>query len=98
MGQPFSGIGFTGFNNYKKKFFSVWWDTAGTGNLVMEGTVDKTGKVFTFTGKMDDFIGKPVHIKSVTTVVDDKQHRFEMWMSGPDGKMFKSLEMIYTKK
>ena len=30
--------------------------------------------------------------------VDADTLLFEMWMSGPDGKMAKSMEMTYTRK
>ena len=35
MGQPFSGIGVTGFDNYKKKFVSTWVDSMGTAIMTM---------------------------------------------------------------
>ena len=41
MGQPFSGIGVTGFDNYKKKFVSTWIDSMGTGIMSMAGTANK---------------------------------------------------------
>lgn len=99
FGQPFSGIGYTGFDNHRKKFVSTWIDSAGTGMMTMTGSLDRSGKVLTMTGTMDDFMtGKPTKLKSVGTFVDDDHHRFEMWMSGPDGKMWKNLEMEYVRK
>lgn len=99
FGQPFSGIGVTGFDNFKKKYVSTWIDSAGTGILMMTGSLDKSGKVLTMTGTMDDLMtGKPMKFRSVSTHVDDDHHRFEMWMPGRDGKMFKSLEMEYARK
>ena len=99
MGQPFSGIGYTGYDNYKKKFVSNWLDTGGTGIMTMAGSYDKSGKVMTSWGTMDDpIMKKTVKVKSVTTIVDDDTHRFEMWNTGPGGKMVKSMEMVYTRK
>ena len=99
MGQPFSGVGYTGYDNVKKKYEAYWIDTAGTGMMVMTGSQDKTGKKTVYTGSMiDPASGKPVAIRSVDTEVDADNLLFEMWMSGPDGKMSKSMEMSYTRK
>ena len=46
MGQPFSGIGYTGYDNVKKKYVSTWMDNMGTMIMVMEGTPDPAGKVY----------------------------------------------------
>lgn len=99
MGQPFSGIGFTGYDNAKKKYEAYWIDSAGTGMLVMSGTADKSGKKTVYTGSMiDPTNGKKVALRSVDTEVDPDSFTFELWMSGPDGKMWKSMEMAYTRK
>lgn len=99
MGQPFSGIGYSGYDNYTKKYVSSWIDTGGTGIMTMTGAFDKAGKVMTSFGTMDDPIArKMVKVKAVTTFVDDDTHRFEMWNTGPGGKMVKSMEMVYTRQ
>ncbi len=99
MGQPFSGIGFTGYDNVKKKYEAFWIDSAGTGMMIMTGTPDKSGKKTVYTGSMlDPTNGKKVALRSVDTEVDADNLLFEMWMSGPDGKMAKSMEMAYTRK
>ncbi len=99
MGQPLTGVGYTGYDNYKKKYVSTWMDTAMTGIMVMTGTVDKTGKVMTSYGTVDDVVmKKPSKVKSVLTIVDADTHKYEMWMAGPDGKMVKNLEIVYTRK
>ena len=99
MGQPFSGIGYTGYDNVKRKYEAYWIDTAGTGMLVMTGSRDKSGRKTVYTGSMiDPASGKPVAIRSVDTEVDADNLLFEMWTSGPDGKLSKSMEMSYTRK
>jgi hypothetical protein len=99
MGQPFSGIGVTAFDNYKKKYIASWIDTAGTGIMVTTGIADKAGKVITSWGTMDDpGLGKTVKVKTVVTIVDADHHTYESWGSGPDGKMAKSLEIHFTRK
>ena len=99
MGQPFEGIGYSGYDNYKKKYVATWMDNMGTTILSMSGKLDKSGKKLTMSGVMDDFVTKKLATyTSVTTFVDDDHHTFAMFMPGPDGKPFKSLEINYTRK
>jgi hypothetical protein len=99
MGQPFSGIGYTGYDNVKKKYEAYWIDTAGTGMLVMTGTPDKAGKKTVYTGSMlDPLTGRKVAMRSVDTEIDADTLLFEMWAAGPDGRMGKMMEMTYTRK
>ena len=98
MGQPFSGYGVSGYDNFKKVTQTVWMDTFGTAMLVMTGGWDASGAL-TETGAMDDFMtGKPMTVKGSMRVADNDHMTYEMWMSGPDGKMYKDLEINYTRK
>lgn len=99
MGQPFSGIGYTGYDNYKKKYVGAWMDSMGTMIVTSTGTTDASGKTFTSWSVVDDVIlKKPVKMKSVLTILDNDHHRFEYWGPAPDGKNFKMLEIVYTRK
>ena len=99
MGQPFSGIGFTGYDNVKRKYDSFWIDSSGTGMMVMTGAPDPAGKKTVYTGSMlDPLTKKPVAMKAIETKVDDDNVQFDMWAAGPDGKMAKVMEMTYTRK
>jgi hypothetical protein len=99
MGQPFSGVGYTGYDNYKKKYVGTWMDSMGTMIMTSTGTADASGKKVTFWSTMDDVMTKKtVKVKSMVTIVDNDHHTYEMWSPAPDGKMFKSLEVQYTRK
>lgn len=99
MGQPFSGIGVTGFDNYRKKFLSTWIDSMGTGIMSMTGTADKAGKVITSWGTMEDPAQKrTMKAKTVVTLVDADHHTYESWHALPDGKLTKDLEIHYTRR
>jgi hypothetical protein len=54
MGQPFNGVGYTGYDNFGKKYVSFWIDNMSTAMSTMEGTMDKEGKTLTMWGKMDE--------------------------------------------
>ena len=99
MGQPFTGVGFVGYDNALKKYQTTWMDSAGTGILTMTGAYDKTGKVLTMFGAMPDpMTGKLARMKETVTLIDADHHKLEMWNAGPDGKLMKSLEISYTRK
>ncbi|MEA2326038.1 MAG: hypothetical protein QOE68_997 [Thermoanaerobaculia bacterium] len=99
MGMPFTGVGFTGYDNIKKKYVGTWMDTMTTAMMVSSGTANADGKSYTFTSTMDDpMTGKSSPVKETVTIVDDDHHTLEMWSPGPDGKMFKTMEIAYTRK
>jgi hypothetical protein len=99
MGQPFTGMGYTGYDLYKKRYVATWMDSMGTAIMNTTGTADASGKKLTFTGSMDDpMSGKKMNVKEVVTFVDDDHHTFEMWMPDQAGKTFKTLEIQYTRK
>lgn len=97
-GEPFTGMGYTGYDNGKKKFVGTWMDTMSTSILQMEGTADAGGKVITMTAIYDDpMTGKPTSMRTITTIVSNDKHTFDMYMPGPDGKEFKGMTIVYTR-
>jgi hypothetical protein len=99
MGQPFHGIGYTGYDNYKKQYVGLWMDTQSTSAMMSTGTCDASGKTMTFTGTLDNCMtGTTDQFKEVLTIVDADHQNFEMWATGPDGKMYKNMEIHYTRK
>jgi hypothetical protein len=98
MGMPFSGIGYTGYDNVKKQYFSTWIDSMGTGMMVSSGAPAGPNR-WKFTGSYADPVtGKDVAIEEKITVADNDHHTFEMWAPGPDGKSFKTMEIKYSRK
>jgi hypothetical protein len=98
MGMPFEGIGYTGYDNAKKQYLGTWMDNFGTGVMTSSGnTTDR--KVWTFkSSSTDPMTGKDMPVESRMTFADADHHTFEMFSPGPDGKMFKMMEIAYTRK
>lgn len=95
-GQPFYGLGLTGYDNTKGKFVSVWIDSTTTGIMQSEGVW--SGNTLTWNGEyLDPFTKETKKSKSVLTFINDKEHKFEMWDLDPQGKEFKAMEIKYTK-
>jgi hypothetical protein len=98
-GMPFEGNGITGYDNAKKKYFMGWIDNMGTGLMTGWGDYDPATKKFTYTGTFTDpMTGTDKNFRSVVTVVDDSHTIMEMYMPGPDGTEYKTMEIQSTKK
>ncbi len=98
MGSTFNGIGITGYDNHTKKYVSTWIDSMGTAILFFEGTASTDGKTFTQESRYDDPIKGPMKWRSVTRIVDDNTHVFEMYGIDKSGKEEKMMEITYTRK
>jgi hypothetical protein len=98
MGSPFNGIGLTGYDNHTKKYVSIWMDSMGTAFLVFEGTASAYGRTITQESHYDDPIKGPMTWRSVTKIVDDNTHVFEMYGIDKQGKEEKMMEITYTRK
>jgi hypothetical protein len=99
MGQPFSGMGYQGYDNVTKKYVGTWMDTMSTGIMTSTGQADKSGKTMTMSASAADPVsGKMMKLTEKMTVKDNDHHSFEMWAPGPDGKPVKMMEIEYTRK
>ena len=99
MGRPFEGIGYTAYDKIKKQYVTTWMDSMSTGIMSSTGTADAAGKNWKFTGSMDDpMTGTSTTTHQTVTVESKDKHVFEMWAPGPDGKSFKMMEIVYTRK
>ena len=98
MGQPFEGIGLTGYDNAKKQFISTWVDNMGTGIMTMTGSWDEASKSIKYSGTMvDPATSKDVPVRQVWRFVDDNNQVMEMY-SNFNGKEFKTMEVKYTRQ
>lgn len=99
MGQPFAGLGLTGYDNLKKKYTSIWVDNMGTGISTAEGTGDAGGKVLTFIREeTDPASGKKFKNKDVIRILGDDKNSMESFRLAPDGKEMKVMEITLTRK
>jgi hypothetical protein len=98
MGQPFTGIGVTGYDNYTKKYVSTWMDSMGTGIFVMEGTGSPDGKTVKLKGGHQDPIEGTMKHHAVWKIVDANTQVFELWGSGMRSKDMKMMEITYMRK
>ena len=100
MQMPFKGIGFTGYDNVKKKYTSFWIDEMSTAMSVMEGSMNAAGTILTLWGKMDEpSTGeKNKDVKYVIHIVDKDTHVFEVYDVKTWGDKKPTLKLTYTRK
>jgi len=99
MNMPFEGIGFTGYDNGKKEYVGTWMDNFSTGMMTSTGTSSDNGKTYTFKSTMTDpMTGKDTPGETRVTVADADHHTMEMWSPGPDGKVYKMMQIEYSRK
>ncbi|HZR11267.1 MAG TPA: DUF1579 domain-containing protein [Myxococcales bacterium] len=98
-GQPFEGRGVEGYDNVTKERFATWMDSMSTGLLVARGKCAADAKKCTYKGTMPDAVaGKAVPMTQTVTYTDDDHFNFELHGPGPNGKVFKMIEIAYTRK
>ena len=99
MGKPFEGLGFTGYDNIKKEYVSVWLDGMATGIMASSGQYDAATNSISEAGANScPLTGeKDRKGRNVSTLVDNDHKTYTAYAMGPDGKENKMLEIFYTR-
>lgn len=99
FGQPFEGLQIVGYDNLEKKYITFWIDNSSTSFYFTSGSRDESGKVMNETGLWPDpMTGGKMKVRAVTRIISQDEYIYELYMVGPDGKEFKSLENRATRK
>jgi hypothetical protein len=98
MGQPYNGIGITGYDNLRKRYVSTWIDTMGTGIFTMEGMASPDGKTITLKGQHAELGGGHMTHRAVWKIMDSNSQTFDMYGAHQGGKETKMMEITYTRK
>ncbi len=98
FGTPFTGGNLIGYDNYLKKFFSIWIDNLGTGYTIATGDMDKATNSITLRGSMlDPMSGKDYNYKMVIMEAKSGQVANEMYGYDNEGKEFLMMRSVYFK-
>jgi len=98
MGQPFEGLGVTGYDNEKKQYQSTWIDNMGTGIMTASGSYDAKTKTLSDQGTFSCPAEGQKSFRAVTKFIDQDNFTYEWYMAGPDGKEFRAMEIVYARK
>jgi hypothetical protein len=98
MGQPYTGMGITGYDNLRKKYVTIWLDTMSTGSFMMEGTGSADGKTITLKGQHAEPGGGHMTHRAIWKIVDNNTQTFDMYGAHQGSKEMKEMEIVYTRK
>ena len=96
MGQPFEGLGMMGFDNVSGKYWGTWNDNMSTGVMSSTGTC-ADGRCEFESVANDPVTGKAATARMTSEHGPDREVH-AMFVAGPDGRQFKSMELVYTRK
>jgi hypothetical protein len=97
MGQPFSGVEITAYDNLLKHYVTAWMSTMGTGIFLMEGTASTDGKTITLKGQHPEAGGGFMTHRAIWKIVDSNTQTFDMYGAHHGGKEMKMMEIKYTR-
>ncbi len=98
--QPsFEGLGFTGYDNIRKEYQSSWFDNMATGMMTGIGQFDPSTKTITEQGDFSCPMTGEAHrwYRAVWKSVDANHNSYESYSRTPEGREFKSMEILYTR-
>jgi hypothetical protein len=96
FGQPFEGIGMTGYDNTTGRYWSSWIDSMSTAMMMSTGTCSDDGKCeFTSTMK-DPATGQDMTMRMTSEHTGDTEV-MQMYMPDPQGKEYLGMELRYTR-
>lgn len=98
-GREFRGHGQMGYDTNKKKYVGTWIDSFSTSILVLEGEYDEAKQETVFVGEMPDpATGQMIKFRNVGKLIGNDTRVFAMYVPGPDGKEFKTMEIEYKRR
>jgi len=98
-GMPVEGQGFTGYDNFEKKYVGVWMDNTATAIFSLEGTMNPEGTLLTMYGKMDEWMTGEVGkmSKYVFRILGKEKIVFEIHDLAIGEPNTKVVEMVLTR-
>lgn len=97
MGMPFTGYAYTGYDNGRKHFVSIWIDTMSTSIIKMTGNMNKDGDLVLQGSAYAPGTGE-YQSKMVYKIKDENNWSQTFYDQLPDGSWMKSGTISYTRK
>ncbi|OFV88549.1 MAG: hypothetical protein A2V74_02670 [Acidobacteria bacterium RBG_16_70_10] len=99
MGQPFEGVGTSGWDPLKKKYVGTWVDSMSPGMSAMESTWDPATKTSTGWIEGPDLSGKVTKTRETEEWKDADTRVFTMYgPAGADGKEPVAMRISYKRR
>lgn len=99
MGEPFEGIGFLGYDNLKREYVSVWFDTMRTAAWIQTGQADEAGTTITIEGVAESPMGESP-MRNVWKIESKDRHVLEFLEPDPQnpGEWHVTGVITYTRE
>lgn len=100
LGTPFEGNEVMGYDKVRGQYFALFHDNMSTGPMISWGTWDPAAKTMTMEGTFADPMTGDLEkeVRNTTQFLDDGSVHYENWGPGPDGEMFKTMEIHSTRQ
>ena len=70
-----------------------------TGIMISSATYDAATQTFSEKGSFScPIVNGPMSFRTITRIIDENTHTYEMYMNDKDGEEFKSMEITYQRK
>ena len=99
LGDSFEGLDVLGYDVYRGEFQLFWIDNQSTGFMLARGSYDETKRELVFKGTLDDVAHnhRDMPFRTVHRFSGSDEMVAEMYVPGPDGTMYKRLEIRSTR-
>jgi uncharacterized membrane protein len=98
LDEPFDGIGYIAYDNASKTYQAAWMDTGSTGITWYTGRMGASDKSATMKATVTNpLTAKPSPVELRLSIAENGDHVSEIWGQGLGTKMFKMMELRYTK-
>lgn len=100
FGQPYEGLAHTGYDNVTGAYWGTWTDNMSTGVVLTSGRWDDAAGMFVFEGESSDpLTGGRVPMRIESRRMDGADREVAVFFfPGPDGQMFKAMEIVYERQ
>lgn len=98
-GQPYTGVGYLGFDPGAKQYQGVWISSNNAAMIVYSGKANPDGKSFAFTGRESDPTGgAALDFKMTVTIDSPDKHTLVFNYLIPNAGELKAFEIVHTRK
>jgi len=100
MGQPFTGMGLTGYNNVQERFEATWVDNMGTMIFTSHGEwIEEENALVMHGSYVDPATGKKKKVKTISRIEGPGKEIFEWYeKSEGDEEALKTMEIVSIRK
>lgn len=98
-GEPYRGVGYTGYDNVTDAYWANWMDNMMTGIVQLTGRWDEAEGQWIYEGTYPDpMAGGLTPMRIETRMQGEDRQISEFYRPGPDGEMFRNMILVYERQ